>query len=175
MRGSTVHVYHSIVIYLGLRDGACASSPHSPHHIYLYGGYGGKTYKDQDSLYHLSLQNLQWTKLPSGGDDSPMPKWGCGMVQYNGSLYVFGGYCGQLPDPTYPGAQFREDRFFGPVAGYTNELHVFNLNEGKECSLHCIQGCLMLHVYIFLSPLSLLSSFVWHLEAPPFQYNNVKP
>lgn len=58
-----------------------------------------------------------------------MPKYGCGMVQYDGSLYVFGGYGRPRPGPTQPGAQFVEQHL--SVAGWTNELHVFNLSEGE--------------------------------------------
>ena len=120
--------YADMPLYLnvGLREGACASSPHSPHHIYLYGGYCEGIH--QGSLYRLSLQDLQWTELSSKGDRSPMPKYGCGMVQYDGSLCVFGGYGRPPLGPTQPGAEFVKGK---DGAGWTNELHVFDLSEGE--------------------------------------------
>ena len=69
-----------------------------------------------------------------------MPKVGCGMVQYDGSLYVFGGYGKPRPGHTQPGAEFVKDRL--DDTGYTNELHVFNFSEG-EFALYCRMCCVL--------------------------------
>ena len=56
-----------------------------------------------------------------------MRKAGCGMVSYDDQLILFGGY-GTPSGPTQPGAEFVEHT---GGAGWTNELHMFNVQKGE--------------------------------------------
>ena len=70
------------------------------------------------------MNTLKWSRLPNG----PMKKVECGMVSYEDQLILFGGY-GIRSGPTQPGAQFVRNSKF---AGWTNELHSFNVKKSKE-------------------------------------------
>ena len=81
--------------------------------LFVFGGYDGVSW--HNTLYNLNLRSFQWEQVrvsnPSRG---PQRKSGCGMVSYgDNQLVVFAGYTN---------------------SGYTDELHVFDLNKG-ECSL----------------------------------------
>ena len=52
------------------------------------------------------------------------------MVTYGNMLILFGGY-GYPSGPTQPGAEFKKDSKFTGGAGWTNELHTFDLKEGE--------------------------------------------
>ena len=102
-------------------------------HLYQYGGFNGSTY--QDCLYQLDAKSKKWQQLfssdklkkrPSGG--SPMSKDGCGMVAYGKKLVLFGGY-GVPSGATQPRAQFIENTS-DAGSGWTNELHIFDLEKG---------------------------------------------
>ena len=110
-----------------LYAGACASIA---HHLYLYGGHDGSA--DRDSLYQLDTKSLEWQQLSSAG---PMKKYGCGMVAYGNKLVLFGGY-GIPSGPTQPGAEFVKDTKFTDGAGWTNELHSFDLEKGVFVHVH---------------------------------------
>ena len=101
--------------------GACTSSSRN---IYLYGGIDGSC--RHDSLYQLDADSLEWSQLPSG----PTRKAGCGMVSYEGKLILFGGY-GTPSGPTQPGAEFIENFGFTDGRGWTNELHMFDVQKGE--------------------------------------------
>lgn len=62
-------------------------------------------------LYQLDLLNMEWSEVrPKNPLQGPEGKTGCGVVSLgNDMLVVFGGQT---------------------LSGYTNELHIFNLNEG---------------------------------------------
>ena len=81
--------------------------------LFVFGGYDGVS--RHNNLFKLDLHTFQWEQVrvlnPSSG---PQRKWGCGMVSYgDNQLVIFAGYTN---------------------SGYTDELHIFDLNKG-ECSL----------------------------------------
>ena len=57
------------------------------------------------------------------------------MVTYGSKLVLFGGYGNQL-DHTQPGANFFEDGNYGN--GWTNELHIFDLETGEARELELV-------------------------------------
>ena len=113
-----------------LYSGSCTTSG---HHLYLYGGVDGQLY--HDSLYQLDTDSLEWSQLPNG----PMRKSGSGMVSYEDKLILFGGY-GPPSGPTQPGAQFIKKGRFTESRGWTNELHMFDVQKGEGQELHNREG-----------------------------------
>ena len=110
----------------GLSDGACTLVVDQ---LYMYGGYSGKRREDVLSL--LSLKTLTWSQLcqeaTAGG---PMRKSSCGMVSFHGDqLAVIGGY-GIPTGPTQHGASFIRNTNDTDGAGWTNEVHIYNINQG---------------------------------------------
>ena len=105
----------------GLCEGACASSG---QYIYTYGGgYDGESL--QGTLNHLDTKTYTWKQLSPHTNGGPMKKSRCGMVFYQNKLVLFGGYIGVPPTGhTQPGASYKDGR--------TNELHVFDMEEGKK-------------------------------------------
>ena len=131
---SVLHSFHSVLEswehqeYSGtlppvLYDGACVSTG---GHLYLYGGYDGSYYRS--GLYELDTKSRSFKLLSSGG---PMRKSGCAMIAYGKKLVLFGGR-GILSDPIQPGAQFVKDTRYTNSEGWTNELHMFDLEEGED-------------------------------------------
>ena len=111
----------------GLLDGVCASLLGQ---LYSFGGHNGASFRN--SLHTLDPTSLEWSELRVLNQaDGPMRKYGCGMVSYNGDrLALFGGY-GIPTGPTQPGATFTEDTSYTTDGrGWSNELHIFNVNEG---------------------------------------------
>ena len=102
--------------------GACASTRGN---LYLYGGTDGSGY--QGCLYQLDIKSRKWQQLSS---DGPMRKYACGMITYGKKLVLFGG-CGFPSGPTQPGAQFVRDIRCNDGIGWTNELHMFDLEDGE--------------------------------------------
>ena len=98
--------------------------------LYSFGGYNDDA-SFYNSLHTLDPTSLEWKELRVLNQaDGPMRKTGCGMVSYNGNrLSLFGGY-GIPTGPTQPGATFTEDTSYTDGSGWTNELHIFNINEG---------------------------------------------
>ncbi len=90
----------------GLYDGACVGIGEN---IYFYGGYDTKGQRT-GSLYELNLTTLTWQALSSPGVGSPKKRSGCHMVEYEGTLVMYGGVTAE---------------------GHSNELHVFNLATGE--------------------------------------------
>ena len=107
-----------------LYPGACASAG---HHVYLYGGHDRS--RLQSSLHQLDTRSWTWKQLSSAC--GPMRKQGCGMVAHDSKLVLFGGY-GIPSGPTQPGAEFIKDSRFTGGAGWTNEVHTFDLKEGER-------------------------------------------
>jgi N-acetylneuraminic acid mutarotase len=106
----------------GLYNGGCAATG---DHLYVYGGYDGSHH--QCSLHQLNTKSWSWKLVSNSG---PMRKLDCGMVMCGSKLVLFGGY-GIPSGPTQPGAQFTKDSRFTDGRGWTNELHTFDLKEGK--------------------------------------------
>ena len=103
-----------------LYSGACASTGGN---FYFYGGTDKKLY--QDCLYQLDTKSRKWQQLSSTG---PMTKCACGMVVYGKKLVVFGGY--GIPSGHTQPAQFIKDTKYTDGSGWTNEFHIFDLEEG---------------------------------------------
>ena len=96
----------------------------------MYGGNDGLDY--QGCLYQLDIKSRKWQQLSSGG---PMKKYGCRMIAYGKTLVVFGGY-GIPSGPVQPGAQFIKNNEYTDGQGWTNELHIFDLEEGEYMCMH---------------------------------------
>ena len=114
----------------GIFQYACAAVD---NHLFYFGGYCGHNNCYHNSLYALSLLNLQWKVLsPTTQDDNcrPMRKSGCGMVAFRDGmekvLYVVGGY-GPIPSHYQPGAQY--DALTNHCV--CNEHHMFSLSTGE--------------------------------------------
>ena len=87
-----------------LIEGACTSVGDV---IYMYGGYYSRS-EAQGGLYSLDVREMKWNKVSNG------PRlWGCGIAHFKNKLVVFGG---------------RVDN------RRSNELHIFDLEEGEECA-----------------------------------------
>ena len=87
-----------------LKEGACTSVGDV---IYMYGGYNSRS-EAQGGLYSLDVREMKWSKVSNG------PRLGgCGIAHRKNKLVVFGGY----------GDNRR-----------SNELHIFDLEEGEECA-----------------------------------------
>ena len=110
----------------GLIAGGCTSLNET---LLLYGGVDGKSHFG--TLHQLNSVTLNWDELhhnsPSQG---PMAKQGCGLVSFRGNkLGLFGGY-GLPTGPTQPGATFTRNTSYSDGSGWTNEFHLFHLQEG---------------------------------------------
>ena len=116
------------VLPLGLYDGACASLLNLDL-LYSFGGFDGASC--YNSFHTLDPTKLEWNELQVLNQaDGPMRKRGCKMVVYNqDQLALFGGY-GFPMGPTRPGVVFTEDTSFTDRRGWSNEFHLFNVNEG---------------------------------------------
>ena len=87
-----------------LVQGACTSVGDV---IYMYGDYNSRS-EVQGGLYSLDVREMKWSKVSNG------PRLGrCGIAHRKNKLVVFGG--------------------FGD-SGRSNELHIFDLEEGEECA-----------------------------------------
>ena len=106
----------------GMYQGACTSAGQD---MFTLGGrIENLWYGD---LYRLkATQNsLRWTRLTSVAKKS-----GCGMVCFNSKhLLLFAGY-GPPPTDIQPGAVFTRNTQFTDGSGWTNELHLFDLDTG---------------------------------------------
>ena len=95
--------------------------------------YGGSSRKRREGVLSLlNLETLTWSQLSqedtAGG---PMRKDSCGMVCFHGDqLAVIGGY-GYLTGPTQPGASFIKNTNFTDGRGWTNEVHIYDINRGN--------------------------------------------
>ena len=115
----------------GLYFGACTSAG---HHVYVYGGSHGS--HRHCSLHQLDTRSWTWKQLSSAG---PMRKTGCGMVAHDSKLVLFGGH-GVPSGPTQAGAEYMKNSKYTSGAGWTNELHLFDLKKGAYCyvSYNCM-------------------------------------
>ena len=105
--------------------------------------------------YSLNVKILTWSQLcPAGTAGGPMRKAMCGMVHFHrDKLAVIGGY-GIPTGPTQPGSTFIKDTTCTDGRGWTNEIHVFNLDQGIRPNHNysyfvCIQKSHRLTVQLF--------------------------
>ena len=101
------------------------------HYMYTYGGYNGTSYSS--SLYQLDARSYTWTQLSSQHEYGPMRKVQCGIIYYNNSLVICGGY-GYPSSEIQAGSQFFENTTYKDGRGWTNEIHMFNISEGTKLS-----------------------------------------
>ena len=96
--------------------------------LFTFGGWDeSRWYNSLHRLKHAS----QWIELCPQNDraESPMAKYGAGMVAFGNNLAVFGGY-GIPHGPTQPGSSFMRDTRYTYGNGWTNEFHIYNLKDG---------------------------------------------
>ena len=119
----------------GLYRGAAS---YSDHYMYTYGGSNGTSYSS--SLYQLDTRSYTWTQLSSQHEYGPMRKVQCGIIYYNNSLVICGGY-GYSSSEIQAGSQFIKNTQSKHGRGWTNEIHMFNISEGIKLSF-------ALHAYV---------------------------
>ena len=115
----------------GLYSGASA---HSEYYLYAYGGVKGVS-SYRGCLHRLDTKTSSWTQLAAHSANAPMKKIGCGMIVYENSVIVFGGF-GVRNGPVQPGSEWRKERSKDDeedpsTEGWTNEMHKYDLREGK--------------------------------------------
>ena len=96
--------------------------------LFTFGGYDGSRWCNS---FHRLKRATQWIELCPQNDraaESPMAKSGAGMVPFGNNLAIFGGY-GIPHGPVQPGSSFIKDTRVTDGAGWTNELHIYNLNK----------------------------------------------
>ena len=128
----------------GLYDGACASLSDQ---LYSFGGIDSGCFCN--SLHTMDTTSLEWkTVRVLNPGDGPMRKRGCKMVAFSQDrLALLGGY-GIPTGPTQPGATLTKSTRYGDGRGWSNELHIFNINEGT-CSFIMLPSAWMYEVSNF--------------------------
>ena len=121
-----------------------AASASTQTELYTFGGVAGTVNasgKESNSLHKLDSKTWFWHLLsPQNADGAPLPKFGRGMVSFserNGRRYlaVFGGHA--LPVRGPPSlrkattATFMRNVDTADGSGWTNELHIYDLSDGK--------------------------------------------
>ena len=115
----------------GLFSGASA---HSENYLYVYGGVK-KDRSLSGCLHRLDTKTSSWTQLAAHSANAPMKKSGCGMITYENSVIIIGGF-GVRNGPIQPGSEWRkvrdkDDEEDPSTKGWTNEMHKYDLREGK--------------------------------------------
>ena len=108
----------------GMYDGGCTSTGQD---LFTIGGRDEKLW--YGDLYRLkpTQNSLRWTRLTSVAK-----KLGCGMVCFNSKhLLLFAGY-GPPPADIQPRAVFTRNTQYTDGRGWTNELHLFDLDTGMS-------------------------------------------
>ena len=115
--------------------GLCgAASTSCKGYLFQYGGRDGDG-KYVHSLHRLNAKTYQWNNLPGKGT-SPMPKWGTAMALCGDDLALAGGY-GIPHGPTKSGSSFVKNTHFSDGRGWTNEFHIYHVNEGTHTTTIC--------------------------------------
>ena len=115
----------------GLSLAACTSLG---NYLFIYGGsLDGSAESNRGVLSCLNMKTLTWSQLcPEGTAGGPMRKAACGMVHFlHDKLAVIGGH-GYPTGPTQPGSTFIRNTEFTDGRGWTNEIHVFDLSQGRH-------------------------------------------
>lgn len=105
----------------------------------MYGGWDGQC--AYDTLHELNLTTMTWKELiASNPSENPMKMSGCAMVPYGDhKLVLFGGY-GAPSESQQPGSTFFRRHGISDKKGWTNELRVFDLEEGGFLNVSGHQG-----------------------------------
>ena len=116
----------------GLYTGASA---HSEYYLYVYGGVKDDNVSFSGCLHRLDTKTSSWTQLAAHSANAPMKKIGCGMIVYENSVIVVGGY-GVRNGPIQPGSEWmkvrgKDDEEDPSTKGWTNQMHKYDLREGK--------------------------------------------
>ena len=115
-------------LYLG-------ASAHSENFLYDYGGYKSDNVSYSGCLHRLDTKTSSWILLAAHSADAPMKKVSCGMIVYENSVIIIGGY-GIQNGPIQPGSKWRKMRDTDDddnpnTKGWTNEMHQYDLSEGE--------------------------------------------
>ena len=113
-------------LYLG-------ASAHSENYLYVYGGVKDDNVSNSGCLHRLDTKTSSWTQLAAHSANAPMKKKGSAMIMYENSIIVVGGW-GIRNGPIQPGSEWRKlrDKDDDPsTEGWTNEMHKYDLREGK--------------------------------------------
>ena len=97
--------------------------------LYTYGGWDGQS--AYNTLSYLDLVTMTWAELKATNpSEAAMRMSGCGMVAYGTNMLVlFGGY-GVPSENQQPGSTFFRRSGVNDEKGWTNELRVFNIEDG---------------------------------------------
>ena len=120
---------------LGVSGYACVAVDSDLHY---FGGACGHDDCYHNSVHKLSTSSYQWKVLaPTTTEDrGPMKKRYCGMVAFKDGredfLFVVGGE-GSIPSTHQPSARYEQDGAFT----YTNEQHMFSVNNGELFPSQC--------------------------------------
>ena len=110
----------------GLYNGGCTGVQES---VLWYGGFDGKSCFD--TLHQLNTTSLKWEELhPNNTFQGPMAKYGCGLASFQGNKVALIGGIGIPTGPTQSGSTFTRNVGFSDGRGWTNEFHLFHLQEG---------------------------------------------
>ena len=113
--------------------GLCAgASAHSEHYLYVYGGIK-RNGSYSGCLHRIDTKISSWTELAAHSANAPMKKSACGMIVCENSVIVVGGF-GLRNGPIQPGSEWeklRGDDEDPSIVGWTNEMHKYDLREGK--------------------------------------------
>ena len=102
--------------------------------LYTYGGWG-EDKAPVKSLHQLNTENLRWCKLSSGTSEeepaTPMAKHSGGMIAFGKKLALLGGYGRpHNSNAIQRGSDFTADTNHNDGGGWTNEFHIYSLEEG---------------------------------------------
>ena len=110
------------------------AATYSDNFLYTYGGTNGHLYSA--SLNQLDTRSYTWTQLSAQHENGPMSKLRCGIIYYNNSIVICGGY-GFPSSELQAGSQFIKNTLSTHGRGWTNEIHMFNISEGNKLSFVC--------------------------------------
>ena len=119
----------------GLYRGASSALVDS---LYTCGGSDGSS--RHNCIHKLETSEMKWCEVPQRNPHyGPMEKAGAAMVSYNDdTLVLFGGY--GIPRSTIQsGITFIKSKRLFDGRGWTNELHLFNVNEGRPAYIQMLQ------------------------------------
>ncbi len=101
--------------------------------LYTFGGTDGPTFFND--LSKLDLDTLQWSSVQTTGSQ-PIKKTGSGLVRVDErTLCCIGGYG---IGPTQPGSAFIRNAEHSDIRGWTNEIHLFDIQNGTKMLLNLL-------------------------------------